>query len=374
MKLPKPSRILYKPVPFNRIAGWRDDDLTAAFAAFKLGCDAEPKPLDDKKKALIEAAVAEICFQAKGLDVSGPDGQRRVRRFFETNFRPWRVKSVNGARSKGLLTAYYEPEIEGSLTATEKFPVPVLKRPDDLVDLVDPVQRATVNDRLGAMRKTSDGTLVPYFTRAEIEEGALAGRGLELLYLADPVVAFFMHVQGSARIKFADGSAMRIGFDGKNGYPYTSVARVLIERGELKRADSTLPRLEAWLRADPARGRKALQENRSYIFFKARPELADADGPIGGQGVPLTPGRSLAIDASVHVLGTPIFVDGGNLDVDGSKRFRRLMIAQDVGSAIKGAERGDLYIGSGPGAGKIAGGVKHDGTFIVLLPRSITKP
>ena len=237
VKPPKTLRIAYKPVPFNRIAGWRDDDLSGAFAAFKLSCAAVPKPLDDKKKVLIQAALAKICGDAKRLDVSNPDRQQRIRRFFETNFRPWRVKSVNGARNTGLLTAYYEPEIEGSLTPSETFPVPVLRRPDDLVDLVDPVQRATVNDRLGAMRKTADGSLVPYFTRGEIEDGALKGRGLELLYLSDPVVAFFMHVQGSARIKFADGSAMRIGFDGKNGYPYTSVARVLIERGELKRAE-----------------------------------------------------------------------------------------------------------------------------------------
>ena len=370
----KAPRLIYKAVPFSQIEGWQTDDMRGALIAFRIGCGAKPKVLNDKRKLRIQAALAEVCARAGRLDLSGQDGARNAKRFFQKNFRPYRVKAPDGAPSKGLLTAYYEPEIAGSLTPTAEFSVPVLRRPADLIDLVDPVQRATVNDRLGAMRRLADGSLVPYFTRGEIEDGALGDRKLELVYLADPVVAFFMHIQGSAKINLPDGKSIRIGFDGKNGYPYTSIARVLIERGELARADSTTPRLEAWLRADPARGRKVMQENRSYIFFKANTELSDAEGPLGGQGVPLTPGRSLAIDAGVHVLGTPIFVDGGNLDVDGSKQFRRLMIAQDVGSAIKGAERGDLYIGSGQAAGKIAGGIKHDGKFIVLLPRSIKKP
>ena len=222
------------------------------------------------------------------------------------------------------------------------------------------------------MRKTDTGTQ-PYFTRAEIEQGALANKGLELLYLADPVDVFFMHIQGSGRIHLTDGTTTRINYDGKNGHPYTSIGRYLVEKGLLDANKVSMQKLCKWLRDDPERGKQVMWQNASFIFFR---ELKDVDadaGPMGALSVPLTPGRSLAVDPTYAPLGSPVYVSAPTLPpVSGKKGagFNRLMVAQDVGSAIKGPERGDIYFGSGDKAGKIAGVTKHPGNFFVLVPVS----
>jgi membrane-bound lytic murein transglycosylase A len=219
------------------------------------------------------------------------------------------------------------------------------------------------------MRERADGALEAYPTRTEIEAGALAGQGLELCWLEDPVDAFFMQVQGSGLIRLDGGGRLRLTYDGKNGHPYTSVGRHLVERGEIDARALSLVSLGRYLRADETRGRRAMQVNQSYVFFRAIGESEDASAR-GVLDAPLTPGRSLAIDASVHPLGVPVFVDAPTLRIAGSRGpFRRLMIAQDVGSAIRGRQRGDAFIGSGARAGVIAGGIKHACRFYVLLPR-----
>jgi membrane-bound lytic murein transglycosylase A len=218
--------------------------------------------------------------------------------------------------------------------------------------------------------KTEKG-VEPYYTREQIEQGVLKGRNLELVYLADPVDAFFMQIQGSARVQLDDGTLMRVGYDGKNGHPYASIGRRLAELGILATEALSLQTLKAWLSADRERGRKAMWHNPSYIFFR---EMGDGNdtGPLGALGAPLTPGRSIAIDPAYHPLGTPIFVTAeGMAHVEKSGQFARLMIAQDVGSAIKGPERGDLYFGTGEAAGKLAGATRHKGHFAVLVPNSV---
>jgi membrane-bound lytic murein transglycosylase A len=227
--------------------------------------------------------------------------------------------------------------------------------------------RARFNDRLTAMRETGDG-LVPYFTREEIDRGALAGRGLEILYLADPVELFFMQVQGSGRVRLPDGTRLRLGYAGKNGYPYTSIGKLLLERGEGKANGMSMQVLKDWLCADAPRGQRLMWENRSYVFFRELDGREAQDGPIGAAGVALTPGRSLAVDASYHALGLPIFVEAETLVGSDGAPFRKLMIAQDVGSAIRGPERGDIFWGSGEAAGAIAGSTLAPARFIVLLP------
>jgi membrane-bound lytic murein transglycosylase A len=190
------------------------------------------------------------------------------------------------------------------------------------------------------------------------------------MYLADPVDVFFMQVQGSGRIRLPDGQMVRVHYDGKNGYPYTSIGRHLIDTGVLTADQMSLDALAKWLRADPERGRKVMWNNASYVFFR---ELtgAEAGGPLGVIEIPLTDGRSLAVDAGVHAIGTPIFVTSPTLShATKGGAFERLMIAQDVGSAIKGPERGDIYFGSGDEAGRLAGVTKHQGNFYVLLPRA----
>jgi peptidoglycan lytic transglycosylase A len=338
--------ISLKPVSFAEIEGWAGDDHASAFAALLKSCGKKSARDDPACKAALSL----------GEKVSRAD----ARRFFETYYVPNRIEGV----PPGLLTGYYEPEVSGSRQRNGKFQVPVYRRPDDLVQVTPDFLRALYNDRLSVMRKDGE-QLVPYYTRAEIEADALEGRGLELLYLDDPIELFFMQVQGSGRVRLTDGSWVRLGYAAKNGHSYTSIGKRLAERGE--KGPLTMEGLKSWLRADPKRGRALMQENESYVFFHELPHTEAGAGPVGAQGVPLTPGRSLAVDASYHALGMPIFVAAPNLEVDGTP-FRRLMIAQDVGSAIKGPQRGDIFFGTGDAAGAIAGTTKQAAHFYILLP------
>jgi membrane-bound lytic murein transglycosylase A len=284
--------------------------------------------------------------------------------FFEAAFVPHRVVH-RGA--EGLLTGYYEPVLAGSRARSKEFCFPVYRRPADLVNLVGEAERGALADGLTHARKTAQG-IEPYATRADIENGALEGQGLELIWLADPVDTFFMHIQGSGRIRFPGGETIRITYDGKNGHPYTSVGRYLIDAGLFAANDMSLDALKVWLAADPERGRRVMQENRSFIFFR---ELENEDdGPLGALEIPLSSGRSLAVDTGYHAIGTPVYVSAPTLTPwAAANSFARLMIAQDVGSAIRGPERGDIYFGSGDEAGRLAGTTKHAGRFFVLLPR-----
>ena len=355
-------------VAFDDIAGWQDDDHAAAFEAFRISCrrivkraDARARKKSSKKSryAILEPA----CRKAIAMGDSVSDAEARA--FFEANFVPVRFSEPG---PDGLVTGYYEPELPGSRTRSERFNVPVYRVPDDLVQLYSDRERAKRNHQMTAGRKTKDG-VVPYFDRQEIEEGALEGRGLELVYLEDPVEAFYMHIQGSARIALAEGGHMRIGFAAKNGYSYTSIGNLMIKRGTLPRSKMSMKGIRAWMAANPEEAEKLRWENRSYIFFRELPRKQSDAGPVGAQGVSLTPRRSLAVDTSIHLLGTPIWVDAPKLKSHGKNGFSHLMIAQDAGSAIKGRERGDIFWGSGDAAGKVAGRTKHKAAFTVLLPR-----
>lgn len=298
---------------------------------------------------------------------------RRVSRseakaFFEHVFAPCKV--VHPGPQRGFVTGYFEPVLDGSRTRTDVFRFPLYRRPPDLVNVVSESERARAEVPFTHLRRTGSG-LVPYATRAEIEGGALSGQGLELMWLADPVDVFFAHVQGSLRVRLPDGSHVALTYDGKNGHPYASVGRLLIDRGEITASAMTLQRLGSWLRADEARGRHAMQHNASFVFFR------EAGGALsrhaqGALGTPLIPGRSLAVDTAHHRLGLPVFVDAPSLRPAGRHApFQRLMVAHDVGSAIRGLERGDIYVGSGARAGAIAGETKHRAQFFVLMPREL---
>jgi membrane-bound lytic murein transglycosylase A len=337
-----------KPVNFAEIEGWTADDHAAAFAALQKSC---------RKKFAGNSACKEAL--ALGEKVSG----QTARRFFETHHVPHRFEGVR----PGLVTGYYEPEVNGSRERSGRFQVPVYRRPDDLVTVKPDLWRALYNDGRSVMRRSGE-QLVPYYTRAEIDSGALEGSGLELLYLDDPIELFFMQIQGSGRVRLTDGSWVRLGYAAKNGHRYTSIGKLLAERGEKPPQGLTMEGLKSWLRADAARGRALMHENASYIFFRELPEAEAGAGPVGAQGVPLTAGRSLAVDVAYHALGTPVFVMAPDLAAGGMP-FRRLMIAQDVGSAIKGLQRGDIFFGTGEAAGAIAGKTKHAARFYVLLPK-----
>ncbi len=363
---PMKADVSYEAVPFDRVPGWDQDDHAAAFKAFLKSCDrvlGSARERGNADKTASSPAVLAACALARSH--TGPVTRAGAKAFFEENFAAYNVVH-NGP--KGLLTGYYEPLVEGSRTPQGRFQTPIYKRPPDLVNLVDETRRGTDGTKLTHARKTDKGT-EPYFTRAQIEQGALAGRGLELVYLADAVDIYFLQVQGSGRVKLPDGSIMRIHYDGKNGHPYTSIGRYLIEKGLLAADKVSMGALKRWLKADPERAKQVMWQNASYVFFR---ELTgeEAKAPRGAMNAPLTPGRSLAVDPGYHALGLPIFVSGvGMTHLNKAGVFNRLMVAQDVGSAIKGPERGDIYFGSGEAAGRLAGVTKHAGKFIVLLPR-----
>jgi membrane-bound lytic murein transglycosylase A len=353
----------YAPAAFKDLPGWIADDHRAAYGAFLKSC--ERLIVLSRTDSKVKAGAAHLALCVKAAQLPGSKSNAEARAFFERHFVPHRVVHDGGAR---MLTAYYEPLVLGSRTPTERFPWPLYKRPPDLVTIVDEANRGTTSG-LTHVRQTGKGP-VPFATRAEIEQGALKGRDLELMYVEHAVDGFFMQIQGSARVKLTDGSSVRIGYDGKNGHPYTSIGRVLIDQGEIPVERMSLQALQTWLKANPVKAREVMWANKSFVFFREHADQKATD-PQGVHDIMLTPGRSLALDPSYHAIGLPVYVVAPDIRHIPPQRkgFQRLMIAQDVGSAIKGPERGDIYVGSGDLAGRIAGTTKHPGTFFVLLPR-----
>lgn len=266
-----------------------------------------------------------------------------------------------------MLTGYFEPLVEASPVRTVRLSEPLLARPPDLVDARDvaPGNRDT-DHRYG---RVVDARLVPYHDRAAIRGGALEGRGLEIAWL-DPVDAFTVHVQGSARLGMGDRT-LRVGYAAKSGHPYTSLGRVMRERLGVSPDQMTMDRLTAWMRQHPDELDALLALNRSYIFFTAIPDRPGGDptlGPTAAAAVPLTPGRSLAVDRTLHAFGLPFFVSSAEPLPGEAAPMRRLLVAQDTGSAITGPARGDLFVGTGDEAGLVAGRINHRADFVVLLP------
>lgn len=340
-----------QPVRFADLPGWAADELAPALEAFRASC-ARPAT---KRFAAPCAAAAKAGLSEKA-----------ARAFFESWFRPYRVVPAAG---KGFVTGYFEPEIEGARRPHGPYRHPLLSRPADLQD-IDPANPPRgVPKGLTAAGRTGRGW-APYPTRAEIEQGALGPRAAPLVYLADPVDAFFVHIQGSARIHLSDGEVIRVGFAGRNGHPYTAVGRVLIDEGHIGREEMTADRLRDWLKSNPAEATRIMRRNDSYIFFRELPAADPALGPIGAAGIPLTPRRSIAVDRKLHAFGTPVFI-AAQLPVGAGGAvvpYGRLLIAQDTGSAIVGGARGDIFFGAGEHAGHLAGLIRHEAAFHVLLP------
>ena len=352
---------------FAELHGWPEDDHAAALHAFAKTC-----------RALAEGAAAGRTaqptpdgFAAACLDALGLPDRDRARAFFERRFTPFEVLVPGG---RGFLTGYYEPEFAGSLEPTAYFPAPLLARPDDLVTLEPGEAIPTLPPGATAARRTAAG-LEAYPDRAAIEAGAIAGHTKPIAYLRDGVDVFIVQVQGSARLKLPDGRAVRVAYAGRNGLPYTSVARLLVQRLGIQPAEMTADVLTTWLRQNPAEARALLHQNRSYVFFRIADELDPADGPVGAAGVPVTAGRTLAVDRSLWSFGLPVWLEGEVPDpTGGSRSLRRLSIAQDTGSAITGPARGDLFFGSGSEAGQAAGLVRNDVRFVVLWPKPDLTP
>lgn len=306
-----------KLLNFTDLKGWDGDDHGAALATFRETC-----PDLDRQTWGPLCAVAEH--------------QSDARRYFELFFRPVLI----GGKEPALFTGYYEPELQGSRVRTARFRYPIYRKPPEI----------------------APGT--PWYSRREIEEdGLLEGRGLEIAWLEDPVEVFFLQVQGSGRIRLQDGTALRVGYGGKNGHDYRSIGKELVRRGIYQPHQVSARVIQSWVRRHPVEGPELLRHNPSYVFFRELRRVPSDKGPLGAMNRSITPMRSVAVDPAYVPLGAPVWIEKG-----GVAPLHRLMVAQDTGSAIKGAQRADIFYGTGDAAGDLAGAVRDGGRMVVLLP------
>jgi membrane-bound lytic murein transglycosylase A len=359
----------YEPVAWSDLDGWATDDHAVAFKTFLTSCKAIlPQRAAAREKRPVFGALKDICRDAAAI---GTADEEAARAFFENNFRPLRIATLG--ESNGFLTGYYEPIVQGSRFHTEEYTVPLYRRPSNLVVAGQRKAGESFPSKGGLVgRRVGRRKIEPYYDRAQIEDGALEGRGLEICWLKDPVDLFFIQIQGSARVQLEDGALLRVNYQAHNGFSYTPVGKFLIDRNLVARDEMSLDRIRRWMEENSAEGRELRQKNRSYVFFRDT-GLSEKDEPIGAQGIPVTPGRSLAVDKAIHVYGTPFFIEA-ELPIDGvqaTTKFRRLMVAQDTGSAIVGPARADIYFGAGHDLGSIAGRIRHPGRFSMLIPRSL---
>ncbi len=358
----------YAPIAWADVTGWNEDDQLAAYKTFRASCKAisqQKAPPSDPKALGI--SLREPCRAARAADIT--DGAA-ARHFFEEHFLPLQISRLG--EDAGFVTGYYEPVVEGARTRTDVYTVPVYRRPSNLFVRGFKQDATGLPNKGEVFRKIGRRKLVPYYDRAAIEDGAIAGRGLEICWLKDQTDLLFTQIQGSARVRLEDGSTIRINYDAHNGYPYTPVGRILIDRGIIPKDQMSMQRIREWMDQNPDGANELRRQNRSYVFFR-EVQLSDKDEAVGAQGVPLTPGRSIAVDKSLHVYGTPFFIEGElPIELERSKTpFHRLMIAQDTGSAITGPARADLYFGAGPDAAKVSGRLRHPMRFVMLVPKSL---
>ena len=347
---PSPQTRSYELQDWPALPDWNNDNLAEALPAFLLSCNV--------LKTTAEWALA--CAAAAQIHGADP---MAARQFFESAFVPWLVHNAEGG-TEGLVTGYYEPLLHGSRVFGRTYRYPIYGVPPDLLV----IDLAESNPDLKGIRlrgRMQDKKVVPYYTRSEIERGRAPLRGREILWVDDPIELFFLHVQGSGRVRLPGGETVRIGFAEHNGHPYKSIGKVLVERGELAADKASMQGIKQWAARNPNRMAALLQLNPAYVFFR---ELPDSPlGPIGALGVPLTPGRSIAVDAMATPLGTPVFLSTSS--PLSTRPLNRLVVAQDTGSAIKGAVRADFFWGFGDEAGQSAGRMRQSGRMWILYPR-----
>jgi len=343
-------------VSFADLAGWEKDASVDALMAFKKSCPILTHKPADASLGIVgkNANWHGICLAAAQTAQTNDE----ARAFFEENFFPYVV--ANKDETEGLFTGYYVPELRGSLQRGSTFQTPLYARPTDMVAVDLGVFK---NDLKGQhiVGKVADNNLIPYDDRATIVENSLANRAQPIVWIDDPVGAFFLEVQGSGHIRLTDGSVFSVGYDGTNGRAYVAIGRVLADRGELPRP-VTMPSIRAWLAANPDRAQDVMNVNPSYVFFRR----LSSDEVIGAEGVGLSPQRSVAVDPAFIPLGLPLWLD--TIDGQGAS-FQHLMIAQDTGGAIKGPVRGDVFWGAGFDAERQAGAMQSRGRYYVLLPK-----
>lgn len=364
-KLDEPGPLKLQPASYGDLPGWNTDDMALVVEAFSRSCERMLRRAPDGligplQEAGIYADWQPLCDKFLTFDTVDAIA---LRSFFERHFQPYEVRA--GEEPEGLFTGYYEASLRGSRTRHGPYRYPLHARPDDLVM----VQLGDFREHLKGERiagRVLDGRLHPYESRADIIAGNWPHNDKVLVWVDDPVDAFFVQIQGSGVVELEDGSQMRIGYAGQNGHPYYAIGRELIKRGYLTKETVSMQSIRAWLAANPNEADEIMNTNRSYVFFR---ELT-GEGPLGGEGIALTAGRSLAIDRSLLPYGVPMWVD---IDppAESTGRLQKLMIAQDTGGAIRGPVRGDVFWGFGPTAESLAGAMKSQGRYWILLPRSL---
>ena len=359
------SAPILNSISYTELPGWDGDDHHAALAVFRLSSmemlergKAFGRPVAFGGEREDWMPVCEAALKATA-----------ARAFFESAFTPLAV--ADPARPEGLFTGYYEPEAPGSLQETAEFAVPVYRRPPELVGFDEAAEKQS-GLKYGRL---TGGKPSPFSTRKDIEQGALRGRGLEIVWLRDWADAFFIHIQGSGRVRLPDGKYLRLAYAGKNGRSYTGIGGLLVERGAFSREQMSMQSTRTWMVKHPTEARQLMWENQSFIFFREVPIDDPSLGAPGAQYVSLTPKRSLAVDRSIWMFGTPIWLDTAAPSAPDARleAFRHLMVAQDTGTAIRGHVRGDVFWGSGDQAAVTAGHMKSPGHMTVLLPKALAK-
>lgn len=356
-----------RPVSFSDLPGWNSDDPSPLFEALER-CRRHVTAVKPYRSGSLGISAGDMMPAYEAALHFQPHGASESRAFFEDHFRPFRIGKGDG--EEGFVTGFYEPEVSVSDRPDEVFKFPFHRRPADLVD-IDGENRPPDMDETFFFGRSSDGSISEYPDRRQIDEGFLEGRGLEIAFARSKVDVFFAHVQGAARLVYPDGGSRRITYSAKTGHPFSAIGKLLIERGEIDRETVSMASIRQWLAEHPEQVDSVLWHNRSYIFFR---EEADGDpllGPVAAAKVQLVPGRSLAVDKSIHTFGMPFFVHSPTLThLDNGKPFGRLMLSLDTGSAILGPARGDIFTGSGAGAGDAAGSIRNAASVFILIPKA----
>ncbi|HBF30115.1 murein transglycosylase A [Rhizobium sp.] len=353
-------------VSFSELPGWEVDDPRALQAAMAdcLRYLQAGKPYKMGALGLTSADLLPLLEKASAYQA--PDAGS-MREFFEKECQPFHICRSDG--KPGFVTAFYEPEIDVSDTSDEVYRFPFYQRPDDLIDLDDHNRPAAMDPSYAFGLKNADG-IFPYPDRKAIDQGALDGRGLEIVWAKAKVDVFFVHVQGAARLRYPDGRLGRITYAAKAGHAFSGIGGLLMQRGEISQEAMSMQAIRRWLADHPDQVDEVLWHNRSYIFFREAAVNDTSRGPIAAAKVPLVAGRSLAVDRLIHTFGFPFFIHSESLTrLDEGKPFARLMLALDTGSAIVGPARGDIFTGSGDEAGEKAGAVHNDADFYILIPK-----
>lgn len=369
---PSTAPLFVQQVPFEQLPGWNNDQQSQALTALKQSCTRilRVDPARSMGAEGIAGTYADWQRACQEIDVVSPEDDAQARAVLTQHFAAYQVFA--GDKKEGLFTGYYEPLLRGSRERKEPYTVPLYNRPTDLVAVNLGEFRKDLRNEM-IYGRVQDGVLRPYYNRQAIDRGALQDTP-EVVWVDNAVDAFFLHIQGSGRVQLEDGTLLKIGYAAQNGHPYTAIGAELVKRGALQKEEVSMQSIRQWLETNSGQAADVMQVNASYVFFR---EVIDEDplqAAVGAEGVPLTVGRSMAVDRRKIPYGVPVWIDVEHPQDPQNKRLQRLMVAQDTGGAIRGAIRGDVFWGMGEQAAYLAGIMKSRGHAYLLLPRDVIIP